>query len=362
MRVLAGRVLNRSALSRQLLLERSGDDVATAIGRVAGLQAQYPNEPHIGLAARLRRFSPDDLNRDLDGGSVIRATLMRGTVHIVTRDQAAFALTSTGLIHHRAWHDLVRSKRVPVNAMRAAVIKWCSEQPHTHQEISAWLLRKFPEFPEPAHQIWRVVSATGDLIHASPSGHFNNFSRTRYSAAATTVNRCDDLGVADQKLVRSYLVAFGPATVQDAGKWSGLSLSRIRAALSRLELSPRFRDERGNDLFLADELQVDGTERAGVRLLPAWDNLLMAYATRSRFMEASLTHEVVHRNGDISPVVLADGKVAATWGVVRRPDRWTFLVRPFVSLTQTAIRSFDDEIARVADSLQVVSEVRWAIP
>ena len=358
--MLSERVLNRSVLSRQLLLERSPDDVATAIGRVGGLQAQYPNEPHIGLAARLLRFSPDDLHLELDRGEVIRATLMRGTVHIVTREQAAFALTSTGLIHHRAWHDLVRSKRVPVDAMRAAVIKWCSEQPRTHQEISERLLRNFPEFPEPAHQIWRVVSATGDLIHATPSGHFNNFARTRYSAAATMVNRCGDLAAADEKLVRAYLLAFGPATIQDAGKWSGLSLGRIRAALSRLELSPRFRDERGNELFLADELEVDGTEQSGIRLLPAWDNLLMGFATRSRFMDASLAREVVHRNGDISPVVLVNGKVAATWGAVRKAKRWAFLIKPLVTLPRAAVQGVEDEVARLADCLQIFSEVRWA--
>ncbi len=180
-----------------MLLERTTDDVTTAVGRVGGLQAQYPNEPHIGLAARLERFRPTDPNGALDRGDLIRATLMRGTVHVVTRGQAAFALTSTALIHHRAWHDLIRSKRVPVGAMRAAVIKWCSEEPRTQQEITEWLLQRFPDFPEPAHQIWRVVSATGDLIHSAPSG---------------------------------------------------LSLSRIRAALSRLELGPRFPDEDGNEL------------------------------------------------------------------------------------------------------------------
>ena len=55
---LSGRILNRSALARQSLLERTRADVTTAVGRVGGLQAQYPNEPHIGLAARLEQFQP----------------------------------------------------------------------------------------------------------------------------------------------------------------------------------------------------------------------------------------------------------------------------------------------------------------
>ncbi len=359
---LSGRILNRSALARQSLLERATADVTTAVGRVGGLQAQYPNEPHIGLAARLEGFQPSQLNEALDRGDVIRATLMRGTIHIVTREQAAFALTSTGLIHHRAWHELIRSKRVPVDAMRVAVIKWCSEQPRTHQEIMEWLLRRFPEFPEPAHQIWRVVSATGDLIHAAPSGHFDNFERARYAAAAASVNRCVDLAGADQELVLCHLRAFGPATVQDVGKWSGLSLSRIRAALSRLELGPRFQDEDGNELFIADEIRVDGTEPAGARLLPAWDNVLIGYSSRARFLDRSLTHEVVHRNGDILPVVLLDGRVAATWGVLRRPERWQFRINPLIGLSRTAMGKVEDEAARVADSLSVVSEVLWLNP
>jgi len=107
------------------------------------------------------------------------------------------------------------------------------------------------------------------------------------------------------------------------------------------------------------ELIVDGTERAGPRLLPAWDNVLMGYASRARFVDRSLTHEVVHRNGDILPVVPLDGRVAATWRVLRRPDRWQFRIKPLVGLSRTAIGRVEDETARVADNLAVVSEVLW---
>src|SRR3954454_23683954 len=76
--------LNRTLLARQLLLERRSMPLVRALEAVAGIQAQDPVAPLFGLAARLDGFDAGALTRALHRRSVVRATLMRGTVHLVS--------------------------------------------------------------------------------------------------------------------------------------------------------------------------------------------------------------------------------------------------------------------------------------
>ncbi len=84
-RVLTQRELNRAVLARQLLLERARLPIPRALERVAGLQTQYAPSGYVGLWTRLESFARDDLTKALDRRSVVQATLMRTTIHLVLR-------------------------------------------------------------------------------------------------------------------------------------------------------------------------------------------------------------------------------------------------------------------------------------
>jgi DNA glycosylase AlkZ-like len=77
------RALNRATLARQLLLGRATMTALDAVGHLAGLQAQAPLAPYVGLWTRLAGFGHEDLNNLLSERAVLRAHLMRNTVHLV---------------------------------------------------------------------------------------------------------------------------------------------------------------------------------------------------------------------------------------------------------------------------------------
>ena len=79
------RALNRATLARQLLLHRQKVKVRTAVERVAGMQAQVPRPPFIGLWSRVEGFRREDLVRAIDAREIVRGTLMRATIHLVSR-------------------------------------------------------------------------------------------------------------------------------------------------------------------------------------------------------------------------------------------------------------------------------------
>ena len=84
-RVLTQRELNRALLARQLLLERARTPLPRALERIGGIQAQYAPSMYIGLWSRLEGFERDALTRALHRKTVVQATLMRTTIHLVSK-------------------------------------------------------------------------------------------------------------------------------------------------------------------------------------------------------------------------------------------------------------------------------------
>ncbi len=78
------RRLNRATLARQMLLEREDTDPVDAVERLGGLQAQEAKPPFIGLWTRLRDFRREQLHDALQDRRLIRATMMRATLHLVS--------------------------------------------------------------------------------------------------------------------------------------------------------------------------------------------------------------------------------------------------------------------------------------
>src|SRR5436190_1648023 len=84
-RVLTLRELNRATLARQLLLQRKPLSPAKVIERLVGIQAQSPLAPYLGIWTRVAGFRREALERLLVTRAVVKATVMRQTLHLVTR-------------------------------------------------------------------------------------------------------------------------------------------------------------------------------------------------------------------------------------------------------------------------------------
>src|SRR3954469_7918566 len=125
------RGLNRATLARQLLLERQGVGVEDAIERLAGLQAQDVPPPYIALWSRLEGFERDELTRLALTKRVVRASLMRHTVHLVSASDYARLYTAIlpGLV--RGWRGGYgkRLDGLDVDAVVKAARTFVGEQP-----------------------------------------------------------------------------------------------------------------------------------------------------------------------------------------------------------------------------------------
>ena len=323
-RVLTLRQLNRALLARQLLLERADVTPVQALERVAGLQAQDPRAPYVGLWTRLAEFRRPDLTRSLQRRDAIKATLMRATIHLVSaRDYASF-LPAVLPTLRGYWRRYARSRQyvLDVDALMDQVRAFAAE-PRSARELHAalggeagwWRLR----FHEP-------------FVHAPLDRDWAFRRQPRYIAAAAWVRR--PFATADEStahMVRRYLAAFGPASPADVGAWAGVPMSTVRPALERLRLR-RFRDEQGRLLLDVPRglLPPAGTP-APPRLLAPFDNAVLSHADRTRIVSDEHRRRII-RAGIVDPVFLVDGFVAGRW----RLARGRVVLDPFEPLSRRA--------------------------
>ena len=140
--VLTLRELNRALLARQMLLRREKVGVVEAIERLGGLQAQWAPSPYVALWSRLATFDRDRLTRPIDRGAVVKATLMRATLHLVSaREYPAYALaTSEG--RFGAWRPPGGPALADLRTLHARVLRFAGKTPRTRDEIRAPACRR----------------------------------------------------------------------------------------------------------------------------------------------------------------------------------------------------------------------------
>ena len=131
------------------------------------------------------------------------------------------------------------------------------------------------------------------------------------------------------EMLQRYLDAFGPASRPDMDRWSMMRQPAIKAALTRLERLRRFRDEYGRELLDVERSPLpDSGTPAPVRFLPKWDNVLLAYADRTRVLPEEYRRVVIKSNGDVAQTFLVDGFVAGIW----RVEEGRVVTEPFAPL------------------------------
>ena len=310
--VLDTRALNRSVLARQALLARFAGTIPGLLRQMAFLQAQYAPSMYIGIWSRLQGFRRDDLTRALEQRTVVQATLLRSTIHLVAAEDywpAALAIRDA----QRSWYERV-SKGVPgADALRAAAERLRSAFAERH-------VLSQTEIDELVGRDLRAgVGGWIEMVRVPPSGTWERRRANLYAAAedwlgpppadlAEDTDRCIEL------LVRRYLTGFGPAALAGIAQWAGLPVTAIRAVLDRLAVR-RMRSADGVELVDLPDQPLPGPDAsAPVRYLPTWDASLLVHCRHARVLPEEYRPRIFTSKSPHSfGTFLVDGSVAGTW-------------------------------------------------
>jgi len=377
---LSPRALNRAALHRQLLLDRAPLTALQAVGHLAGLQAQAPLAPYVGLWTRLAGFRHEELKELITERAVLRAHLMRNTVHLVDAgDYLRFRpLYQPVLARHLAGNFGKNLIGVDLAELAAVAADLLGQTPLTRVELGARLAPRWPDH-DPASLAY-AASHLLPLVQVPPRGLWGepNHRAAFMLANAWLAGRDPSASPRDpgpprdpeadptpmeqstmlEQLVLRYLAAYGPASVADAQAWSGLS--RLREVTDRLGSRLRaFTGPDGADLLdLPDAPRPDPDVPAPPRFLPEYDNLLLSYAERSRVIPHRRPVPLPPGHGATAGTLLVDGLWQADWKI----SQGVLEIEPFISLgpaDRDAVAAEGERLLGFAAPAIAVRDVRF---
>ena len=335
-RVLTLRELNRATLTRQLLLERKRLSPTAVIERLVGMQAQWPQAPYIGIWTRTTSFRHEALERELARGTVFKATMMRQTLHLVTR-------RDYGLLRAAMSEMISRGESAHAKSLAPSVRALADAGPVASADALAQLEREHGLTGIHARRAWRAARVHAHVLHHHETALWHGRPEGRFVAIEEP--EAHDPLEARAEILRRYLAAFGPASRRDMVKWTMMHVPDIQRALDVLEPLRRFRDEHGRELLDVPRTTLPDPETpAPVRFLPKWDNVLLAFADRTRVLPEPYRRTVIGTNGDVAQTFLIDGFVAGIW----RFENGRVMLEPFATLAPSVRREVEDEAERLA--------------
>jgi hypothetical protein len=309
--------------------------VAEVTRLVAGLQAQDAGAAALGVRARLdgATLSQVDHARFVDR-TVARIWCMRGTLHLVPAEDARWLVALLGPIG-LARNRRRRKQMGVVDGASAAVRGALQDGPRTRHEIAAHVRRAgLPLADDPQAPVHLVMTAAleGHVIESAPAGRdaTPDPQATTDPGPATrgrepTYALVEDwLGPASEpppspdaalaELARRHAHAHPPAGPEDLAAWSGLPLGEARRAYELIAPGLEEVEVLGRRASVPRGLEP---APAAVRLLPAFDNLLLGHRDRALTVDVEHARDVMPGGGIIRPTVFADGRAAGTWRLER---------------------------------------------
>ncbi|MEV4410375.1 winged helix DNA-binding domain-containing protein [Catellatospora sp. NPDC049609] len=289
---------------------------AAVVERVFAVQAQDATAAELGVRARSRGLTAEDVRRAYeDDRSILRGWFMRGTLHTIPGSDARWVLRLLGprVIAATAsrYRQLGLDDDLRERADRHLARALSAHGPLTRAELAEHLakLGVDPAGQAPYHLI----------RHATLSGLACHGPRR---AGETTYVLLDDWlperggeqpspQDAAAELARRYLRAYAPAGVADFATWSGLPVTAARRAWAQ-QAGLRVRPD-GSAVLDEAAGEVPGADAADVRLLPAYDDYLTGYRSRDAVVDTAYQQRVFPGGGVIRPAVAVDGLAVGTW-------------------------------------------------
>ncbi len=343
--VLSRRTLNRTLLTRQLLVERVRRPALEVVEHLVGMQAQEPPDPYVGLWTRIDGFDPTELSRAIEQRQAVRMGHLRGTLHLVTARDALAQYPILADVMARSWRSSPFAKRlvgVDLDAVLARARDVLEEQPMTPSQLGAALGPAWPDRDAPS--LAYAARFLLPLVQVPPRGLWGRSGRPTNTTAERWLGApmVDHPSIDD--LVLRYLAVFGPATVSDIRIWSWLT--GLREVIDRLRPRLRtYRDEAGRELFDVEDGVIAADDvPVPIRFLPQYDNVFLSHDDRSR-IDGELSWGIEF--GWKGPI-LVNGGIAAAWRVRRTGKAATMTVELGRRLTRVERVELEEEATSLA--------------
>jgi len=327
---------------------------------VCGLQAQLLSAAELALSARVAGATQESVRDALwVEKTLVRVWTVRGTIHVIPAEDLSLWMAALGTRRH--WESKEWLEREQLTAKEATVVfetvlGAIGEKGSTRAELAdAVVARLGARFRPKISSGWGALLAPlmymGKMCFGPSVGPNVTFVR-----ADTWIRRWPrvDPEEARRELVRRFLRAYGPTTLDGISRWFGMKPALFRPLLRSLEpevVEVTIEGRKG--WKLSSDGSVARRRASSVRLLPQYDCYVIGSHPRD-----TITHEAAgtairsYKRGQWEggvgvPVLLVDGIVSGVWDRHERGGRIEIGVHPSVRLTASQRVSIKAEIARI---------------
>ncbi|MEU3622931.1 hypothetical protein BS329_39960 [Amycolatopsis coloradensis] len=325
----------RAVRARAQLLDAPAADVLAVTRSVAAIQAQSSPAARLAVRVRSRGLTTSDVDASR---AVARTWLMRKTLHLVPAADLRWLNRLFGPRNAQAGQGRRRQLDLTDELCEQALNHLQDLLPGkalTRQEILDGLagngIALDAKSQAPAHLL--AYAANRGLLCRGP----DDGTEPTYVLLYEWITEDDTPDDPHGELARRYLTAYGIATAEDFGAWSGLPLGVCRKAFDALELTPT------SNGFALRETDLSASS-CPPRLLGAFDTYLLGYRDRDLLLDPAEAKRVNSGGGMIAPTVLVDGRIAGVWYTKRTAKQTKVVIEPFAALTRTAITGLESEV------------------
>ena len=318
--------------------------VGQVLTRICGAQAQDLPAALLSIHAREAGLTAEDIDQArLKPLTIVRTWLMRGTLHLVTVEDARWLIPFLGPVSitndRRRMAQLGWDEARVGQGLRLVHDELARQAGLTREEIIGLLK---------AHGLPHEGQATIHLIaHAAAEGMLcqgpNRGKKPAYVPFTGWVGELNPFppAFAQSELAHRYLEAFAPASPEDFASWSGLKVSAARRAWQSIgsQLAPI--ENSGRTLWMLKS-QLDWVETVQdgspvVNLLPKFDTCWMGYAERNLLVAPEFARAIHPGGGIIYPTLMVDGCALGIWTARLSRSVLEVIVKPFGSLASNLV-------------------------
>jgi hypothetical protein len=291
-----------------MLLERAQLPLHRVVEQMSAVQAQYIPSAYVGLWSRVANFERGHLTSALERGSIVQGTLMRGTIHLVSRADYWPLAAAVREPMQEWWLRVTRGmkSREEMEALAIQAQVALAKGPLKRRDLVDELGID--------SQAWNGLGFWVDLVRVPPAGTWESRRADLYGLATDWVgpDSSDPTDGVDL-LIRRYLTGFGPATRDDIKAFTGLSLASIDEALQRSRWKTHERE--GPPLFDVPGGRLpDADVPAPPRFLGTWDATLLVHCRRALILPEEFRDRIFHVKAPHSfNTFLVDGQVRGVW-------------------------------------------------
>jgi hypothetical protein len=348
----------RFRLERHHLLGQGAASAVALCRDICGAQAQILPAAHLQLWTRNHGITRSEIEGALwKSRTLVRTHVMRQTLHLVPADEfLLYVAALRGYLLAFALRIMARCgvTREEADALTELIMEIMAAGPRTRAEITAAVRprvsKRVRAWMDKVWSIVRIPVAEGLLCYGSGEGNEVQLVRTDQWLTKLKARPIQE-AEAQCVLLRKYLRAYGPATLNDFAHWSGLPVAQVRPLQAFLaEELAEVKMEGEICLLLREDLDLlksAAGSGSSIRLLPHFDPYLLAHREKEHLLEDKHYKRVYRNQGWISPVLLVDGMIAGIWSHKLQGRRLQVRIEPFTKLA----RATRDAIAREAESL-----------